>query len=217
MDVPSVMYLLKVWTLQFAIVSDTIGLGTFNQNSTDIPFQTESLLSIEKGANIAPFPIQNTLDREKPYSWKRRSNRSLACIVRLVTTTAPSCHSWDQPKLPPVLHVHTSDFKTSLLGLTPSFSSSVASFSLFFCKVRYDRRHFTAKCPLLQEDLSWHLAIIRSKIMHKLTGERTLNIRQRDKWNCFGSFRGRKRGTSTSSDKECQGIQDARKPCSSME
>lgn len=88
------------------------------------------------------------------------------------TTATATCSSQHWSKSLLVSHVHTPDCRTSVAASVLSSSSSIHSSSPSLSEISYDTSHLTPKCPLLAQDFFLQLAVIRSKNMHKPTGEK---------------------------------------------
>lgn len=103
-------------------------------------------------------------------------------------------------------HFVTPDGPPSTTRSTSSFSSSMLSWSLFFCEVYHDEGHWTPNSLIQAKDSHSQLSITHSWNMHKLTKELIPHNSSRGQYNRFDRFRGRRRETEFPSDKNKKGV-----------
>lgn len=99
-------------------------------------------------------------------------------------------------------------------GSTPSSVSSVRSFNSFLCRKCYEPRHPTPKLSLLAQVSCAQLTVISSNNMQKQTGTNTLNKSQRGKYSRSCRFRGRRRETPSSANRNTEEYMALHNPAS---
>lgn len=166
-------YLWKEWIRQCAVISNSTGLIFVKPSSGFHRNHVPSGIAVfyPKSADITLETSQNTFNRETSYNMKPWNNSSSTNILSSDTRTIPSRNLRHRSKSSTLLHADTPDGLTSVASSTPSFPSSMLTYSLPFYKVWYDLSHLTPKWSLVAQSSLSQLPIISSKNLYKLTGK----------------------------------------------
>lgn len=136
---------------------------------TDIAFQAELLLSIQKTSEKNPRSNYPSTNSAKLYTGKPRNNHNVSLIVNTKTTSNISKKTRRRSLFLQTLKINDFNMQSSEQGSAQRSSSSIPSLNPSFSEVCCDTFHLTAKCPFLTQDFYSHSKTICFRSMHHST------------------------------------------------